>query len=151
MSSGSREIKRRSNQKKTRLKKQRLNTTIMATKTGQVGAMVVDLPSLNKVQVCLLSQPRLIPLMVLASPSDISSQQLREMNQQYSPLHVVQLPLLPVRPLAASKIAHMHSSHTHNRTRTRSRHIQIRLLEELRTLFVKAGADASSQPARYKS
>jgi hypothetical protein len=119
--------------------------------TGQVEAMVVDLPSLNKVQVCLLSQPRLIPLMVLASPSDISSQQLREMNQQYSPLHVVQLPLLPVRPLAASKIAHMHSSHTHNRTRTRSRHIQIRLLEELRTLFVKAGADASSQPARYKS
>lgn len=57
--------------------------------------MVVDLPSLNKVQVCLLSQPRLIPLMVLASPSD-TSQRLHEMNQQYSPLHVVQLPLPPV-------------------------------------------------------
>jgi hypothetical protein len=117
--------------------------------------MVVDLPSLNKVQVCLLSQPRLIPLMVLASPSDITNQQLREMNQQYSPLHVVQLPLLPVRrPLARIEDrTHMHSSHTHTHThnRTRTRHIQIRLLEELRTLFVKAGADAGSQPARYKS
>jgi hypothetical protein len=45
---------------------------------------------LDKVQVCLLSQPTLIPLLVLAVSSELNSPRLREMNRQYSPLHVAQ-------------------------------------------------------------
>jgi hypothetical protein len=55
--------------------------------------MVVDLPSLDKVQVYLLSQPRLVPLVVLASPPELNSQRLREMVGLYAPLHIVPLPL----------------------------------------------------------
>lgn len=55
--------------------------------------MVVDLPSLDKVQVYLLSQPHLVPLVVLASPPELNSQRLREMAGLYAPLHVVPLPL----------------------------------------------------------
>ncbi len=60
---------------------------------GRVDVMVVDLPSLDKVQVYLLSQPRLVPLVVLASPPELNSQRLREMVGLYAPLHVVPLPL----------------------------------------------------------
>ena len=55
--------------------------------------LVVDLPSLDKVQVYLLSQPRLVPLVVLASPPELNTQRLREMVGLYAPLHVVPLPL----------------------------------------------------------
>jgi hypothetical protein len=60
---------------------------------GQVDAIIADLPSLDKVQVYLLSQPRLIPLVVLALSSEVDSQRLRQMHDQYSPLRVVSLPL----------------------------------------------------------
>jgi hypothetical protein len=60
---------------------------------GQVDAIIADLPSLDKVQVYLLSQPRLIPLVVLALTSEVNSQKLRQMHDQYSPLRVVSLPL----------------------------------------------------------
>jgi hypothetical protein len=65
-----------------------------------VDAVVVDLESLGTVQVYLLSQPRLVALVVLASPAEVTdSRLLNEMHQQYPLLRVVPLPLLRVRTL----------------------------------------------------
>jgi hypothetical protein len=58
--------------------------------------VVVDVPSLEQIQVYLLSQTHMLPLTVLATAVERKSKNICDFNGQYSPLHIMRLPLRQV-------------------------------------------------------
>jgi hypothetical protein len=56
--------------------------------------VVVDVASLERVKILLLSLPQLLPLVVAATVVERAGELVRQMRAQYSPLlHVMHLPL----------------------------------------------------------
>jgi hypothetical protein len=61
---------------------------------GQFDAVVVDVASLERVKILLLSLSQLLPLVVAATVVERAGELVRQMRAQYSPLlHVMNLPL----------------------------------------------------------
>jgi hypothetical protein len=63
---------------------------------GWFDAVMVDVASLERVKVYLLSLPQLLPLVVAATGAEQECQDLRLMRNQYSPLYMLSLPLRQV-------------------------------------------------------
>jgi hypothetical protein len=64
---------------------------------GRFDAVVLDMESFGQVEVYLLSLTQLIPLIMLASATERESDSVRELDLQYTPCHVMRLPLRQVR------------------------------------------------------
>lgn len=64
---------------------------------GPFDAVMLDVASYGQAEVYLLSLAQLVPLVLLATTTERDSDRVREMNLQYSPFHVMHLPLRQVR------------------------------------------------------
>jgi hypothetical protein len=66
---------------------------------ARFAAVVVDVESLERVKIYLLSLPELLPLVVAATARERESDSVRQLRAQYSPmLHIMHLPLRQVSP-----------------------------------------------------
>ncbi|ELR13786.1 GAF domain containing serine/threonine kinase [Acanthamoeba castellanii str. Neff] len=66
---------------------------------GPFDAVMLDVASYGQAEVYLLSLAQLVPLVLLATTTERDSDRVREMNLQYSPFHVMHLPLRQARLL----------------------------------------------------